>query len=119
MCGRTGLLHVAGDEAGADGDAKLFAVFVEFPVVHGAVGETMTDAIVIQQLARVLGLRVFGKVGGRRHDGEALGAGDIDGDHVLVQRLAQPNTAVEILGNDVGEHVVTAEYPKVLCPPAR
>jgi hypothetical protein len=63
------------------------------------------DALVLDEIARMLRLLVAREIRRRTDDDEPQVAGDRNGDHVAVDHLAEPHPRVVTLGDDVNRLV--------------
>ena len=94
--------HVVGGDPRRNGHVEGSAVLAEFPAPGRHLrSRTPADAAVVRQVARVPRPPVAGEVGRGRHGHLALRPGHRDGDHVLLDYLAQPHAGIETPRDDI------------------
>jgi hypothetical protein len=94
---------IAGELA-VDAHIELTTVFGELPCIELARGgQSDVDAPVIGQVLRRHRWSVPLEVGRRTDDCEAPIGSDADGDHIFAEGLAQADSGVDLLFDDVGE----------------
>ena len=102
-------LDVVESQLSVHPDPQRPLILLQFPGIEAATAyQPQIDAPMARKVMRGMGHAMLGEVVRRAHHGHAQVRADPHRHHVLVERLAEPDTGIKALGDDVRETGIDA-----------